>query len=112
MKAQKLILRCFSEYKEEQWSAVCLDFCLAAQADTFEESQKKLEAMICEYVHDALVGEDSDYATDFLSRRAPMSQWAKYYTYFFIFKVGGMRKHVMRLFKEAVPLSPVNCNHA
>ncbi len=79
MKPNDLILKCFAEYDGESWSAICLDFTLAAQAETFEEAKNKLEVMIIEYVNDALSGEDRPYARQLLSRRAPLSLWLQYY---------------------------------
>jgi hypothetical protein len=63
---------------------VCLDFNLAAQGDSFEEAKSKLEAMIADYVYDALAGEDKPYAAQLLARRAPLSFWLKYYFYVFL----------------------------
>jgi hypothetical protein len=50
----------------------CLDLCLAAQGDSFEEAQAKLDSMICTYVEDATVGEDRDFGADLLRRPAPL----------------------------------------
>ncbi len=72
MKINTLILRCYAKYDEGQWIAFCLDFDLAAQADTFEQAKTKLENMIKEYVFDALVGEDKEYAEQLLTRN-PMT---------------------------------------
>lgn len=82
MKAERLIVRCYAERKDSQWQALCLDFCLASQADTFDEAIEKLDLMIYDYVYDALEGEDKEFAESFLlNRRAPFKYWAKYYFY-------------------------------
>lgn len=47
---KELIVKCYSEQDGVCWVAVCLDFNLAAQGDSFEEVKIKLEAMITEYV--------------------------------------------------------------
>jgi len=87
MKINTLILRCYARYHEGQWIAFCLDFDLAAQADTFEQAKTKLESMIKEYVFDALVGEDKGYAEQLLTRKAPLFEWLKYYYYVFMFRL-------------------------
>jgi hypothetical protein len=51
-------VRCYAEQEGDCWVAVCLSFNLAAQGDSFGEVKTKLEAMLAEYVHDALAGED------------------------------------------------------
>lgn len=73
------VLRCFAEKSEGQWTAVCLDFSLAAQADTAEEAIKSLNSQIESYIHDAFEGDDLAHREALLSRRAPVSLWARYY---------------------------------
>jgi predicted RNase H-like HicB family nuclease len=104
MKTNQLILKCYARYDEGQWIAFCLDFDLAAQASTFEEAKTKLENMIKEYVFDALVGEDREYAEQLLTRKAPLLEWLKYYFYVVIHAKAGL----YRLFKEPLPLTPYN----
>lgn len=79
MRPKTLELCCFAEYADNQWSAMCLDFCLAAQADTAEEAIAKLDSQIKDYLKDVLEGEDSVYGRDLLNRRAPLKYWLKYY---------------------------------
>ena len=109
MKSIDLTLRCMGTKDGGQWSLMCLDLCLAVQADSFEEAKKKLERQICEYVTDALVGEDKDYADQLMSRRAPAQYWAQYYLYKTLNKIGAVHNGAKRLFMEPVPLQPV-CN--
>ncbi|MEQ3658640.1 MAG: hypothetical protein ABNH21_06760 [Glaciecola sp.] len=78
MKATNLTLRCFGEKQNGQWSIVCIDLCLAAQAKTEEEAKAKLAAQIKDYICDALIGDDQEYADELLSRKAPMSLLLKY----------------------------------
>ncbi len=106
MKATQLVLRCYAENSGNQWQAICLDLNLAAQADTFDEVESKLREMINEYVYDALVGEDKEYADYFLSRKAPLSVWAKYYFQCNLAKVVSLKNNVHRFFKETLPLTP------
>ena len=76
----KLAIRGYVKPEQGLWVAVCLDFCLAAQADTADEAVQKLKAQIHEYVYDALVGEDKAHGRYFLyERRAPLSEWLYYY---------------------------------
>jgi predicted RNA binding protein YcfA (HicA-like mRNA interferase family) len=110
MKTGDLVLRCFAEKRGSQWQAFCLDLCLAAQADSFEESRAKLESMICSYVEDATVGEDREFGADLLRRSAPVWDWVRYYAYAVYTCL--MRHGVMRLFKEVLPLQPAPKCHA
>lgn len=88
------------------WVTSCLDLCLAAQADTLDESKKKLEAMICEYVYDAVAGEDKAYAGQLLTRKAPVLEWAKYYVLVARYRLGGVKDGIYQLFTESLPLVP------
>lgn len=106
MKPNNLLLRCFAKKEDDQWSAVCLDLCLAAQADSFEDARKKLEAHIIEYVHDALAGEDHEYADQLLNRKAPLSQWLEYYWYKLLIQMGQTKDSIHRLFNQTLPLVP------
>ena len=105
MKVANLVLRCYARYDEGQWVAICLDFDLAAQAETVEGAQAKLESMIKEYLFDALVGEDQAYAEQFLSRKAPLFEWLRYY--FYLFRHYLIPTHQdYYLFHEPLPLTP------
>ena len=79
MKPNDLILRCYAQQENDVWIAVCLDLCLAAQGDSLNEVKHKLEAQIADYVHDALVGDDREFAHQLLKRKAPLHFWARYY---------------------------------
>ena len=79
MNPKELIVKCYAEQESNYWIAICLNFNLASQANSFEEAKSKLEIMIIEYVYDALVGEDKIYAEQLLSRQASLSFWLKYY---------------------------------
>lgn len=79
MRPSTMILRCYSARdKDGQWTAVCIDLSLAAQADSSEESVKKLEEQIASYVYEALGGPDQEYASTLLKRKAPLSQRIKF----------------------------------
>lgn len=103
MNPSNLIVRCSAERKNGQWQILCLDFCLAAQADSFDEARLKLEAMIAEYVSDALIGEDRAFAPALLRRRAPLQDWAKYYVFSTLARTVSLKR---RFFEEVIPLRP------
>ncbi len=103
MNPTDLIVKCYAEQEGGCWVAVCLNFNLAAQDDSFEGSKAKLEGMIAEYVYDALAGEDKLYAAQLLSRRAPLSSWLKYY--FIVAKIV-LCHSKERTFDETMPLIP------
>ena len=79
-------LHCFAEKSEGQWTAVCLDFTLAAQADNADEAISKLIKQIRCYVSDAVTGPDIAYESALLTRKAPLDQWAYYYLLKLVFK--------------------------
>lgn len=109
VKPIQLVLRCYAVKDEGVWVASCIDLSLAVQGDSFEEVKEKLEAMIGEYVYDATVGEDREYAGQLLTRKAPYPEIVKYYWYLLLLKLGSLKQDIHRLFTEALPLAP--CNH-
>ena len=107
MKTEQLMLRCFGEQKGDQWTVVCVDLCLAAEASTIEKAKAKLESQIKEYLFDALVGEDKPHAAMLLSRKAPLSLRAKYHYIALISRIVSAKNHVKSiLFTETLPLKP------
>lgn len=102
MKSDKLILKCYLEQEEGSWVAVCLDFNLAAQAETQHGAKEKLESMIRSYVREALTT-DREYADQLLSRKAPFQMWARYY---WIRIVSALRKNQRSVFNEVMPMRP------
>ena len=109
MDSSKLLLRCLADRNEFGWQAFCLDFDLAAQGPTFEAARDRLNAMIVEYVHDALVGEDREHADLLLRRRAPFSLWARYYWYRLLLVVHHTANGLRRSFVEPIPMQPAGC---
>lgn len=108
MRPSDLIIRCIAEKRGDVWVAVCLDFSLGAQADTYQEARAKLDAQIREYLHDALVGEDRAHANALLRRRAPLGFWLKYWAYRLLARARG-RVGSARSFRETMPLVPAAC---
>jgi predicted RNase H-like HicB family nuclease len=101
-----LVVRGFAEKADGQWQAVCVDLCLAAQGDTFEEARAKLHGMLAEYVWDALAGEDRPFADQLLRRRAPLGILVRYHALRLLDKIGGLREGIRRLFTDSLPLVP------
>lgn len=112
MKTRDLILHCYAEKKGDQWQAFCLDLSLAAQGDSFQEVRRKLDDMIGEYVYDAMVGEDRDFAFHLLKRRAPLRYWAKFYIFLLLDKAGVLSNGVRHLFCPPIPMEPSKYKHA
>ena len=110
MRPIQLLVRCYANKDGNQWQAFCIDLCLAAQGDTFEEAHKKLHMMIVDYVNDALTI-DRENADQLLSRKAPVKQIMTYHYYNLLHSIGRLKKELHTLFKEAIPLVPQNCAH-
>lgn len=64
---------------EGQWVVACLDFDLAAQDCTFEAAQQRLLDQVESYVQEALTLDAGSHASELLSRRAPLTNWALFY---------------------------------
>ncbi len=110
MKPQDLIIRCYAEQKDGAWQAFCLNFDLAVQGKSSEEVHDKLVAMIQDYVYDALAedGVDRDYAAQLLTRKAPLSNWLRYYLIACLCKFNNFKKDLCRItaFNTVLPLGP------
>ena len=77
MYAKDLIIRCYAEKQGDLWVAVCIDYSLAAQAETLDEVRTKLRAQIHDHLAEAF--SNPKYAEQLLTRRAPISHFIKYY---------------------------------
>ena len=60
------------------WTATCIDLTLAAQGDSPEDALQCLKDTVDEYVRQA-IGEDQAFKDQLLNRRAPASEYLKYY---------------------------------
>lgn len=108
VKPPRLVLRCFAQHDEGQWVAVCVDFNLAAQADSLREAKKKLEEQVTCYVRDALVGDDRAFVHELFNRKAPLSIMARYYAAVAATKVHALGDTLVSFF-QPVPLQPKVC---
>jgi len=102
MKPADLLVRCYAEKRGGHWQAICLDFDLAAQADSFPAVRQKMNAMIIDFVYDAVVGEDKAHCKQLLSRRAPLKYWVKYLFFQVLAKMMDLNKEMRMLFKVFV----------
>lgn len=108
IKPPSLVLRCYAEFKGGQWQAFCLEFDLAVQGDSFEQVRQKMDAMLTEYVFDALAGEDREFAHQFMTRRAPLYHWVKFYSLAFAFRFLHLKDGLHKLFREPIRLAPIH----
>ncbi|MFO1348974.1 MAG: hypothetical protein U1F12_10390 [Pseudomonadales bacterium] len=105
MKPVNLILRGYARREESGlWYAVCLDFCLASQGNSLEETMENLHLQIKEYVYDAVSGQDKEHIEYLLNRSAPLSQWATYYGLLALDKLHVMKNGFVKLFSVPLPL--------
>lgn len=101
VKPLPIVVRLYGKKRSGHWSIICLEFNLAAQANTIQEAKAKLDEMMKSYVHDAV---DAQYGLQLLTRRAPAVFWAKYYFERFLQLVGHARKSELAE-QEALPMS-------
>lgn len=79
MKPPKLVLHLHAEREGDQWTVMCLEFSLAAQADTIEEARARVVAQIESFIEDITVGPLREHAEDLLNHsRAPFKYWVRY----------------------------------
>lgn len=81
MKKLPVQFRCYVELDREvnQWVAVCIDLCLAAQASSCEEAKKLLHMQVLDYLQDAVEAPTFQQRKEMLNRKAPFSEIFKYY---------------------------------
>lgn len=102
-----LIVRCYAEQEDDNWVAVCLEFCLAVQGESLDEVRQKLHAQIDEYVHDAVLGEDQQHVAALMTRHAPLSSYARYYRIkWSLHIINQLRNGIAKTFKENVRYVP------
>jgi len=64
-------LTCIARGRAGRWQAICLDFNIAAQGQSFDEVRNLLEEAVLSYVHDALK-EPEPTRSRLLGRRTPL----------------------------------------
>ena len=73
-------LKCYgSQLISGKWYGICLNFNLAAEAETIDELKTKLNRMIKSYIEAVIDTNDPDSIPVLLSRRASLLSWLKYY---------------------------------
>ena len=100
-----LVVRCYAVNEREVWSAVCIDFSLAAQGDSFADAKRKLNSQIVDYVNDAFTV-DREHAGYLLSRRAPLAQRLTWYGLKARSSLNALKSASARLFTQPVPVVP------
>ena len=101
MQPSNLILRCYGYQTNGIWSALCLDFNIAVEADTPEQLKIKMHDMIESYVETVLDTDDNASVATLMMRKAPLKDWIIYYA---LCVVSGL-KHLpgKMLFKQIIP---------
>jgi hypothetical protein len=102
----RLLVRCFAEQKNGHWQAFSLEFGLAAQGESFNEVRRKLDAMLFDYIRDALVGEDRDCAAQLLGRKAAPWIFLRYYQVRLFRGLLHFKNQTMRTFRQTMQLEP------
>jgi len=97
-----LVLRCYGyRQKNNRWYGVCLNLNLAAEADSPSELRQKIHEMIESYFEAVSDTDDKNSIPELLSRKAPTSDWIKYYLIRLLISVVSIRDNIT--FKESIP---------
>lgn len=111
MNTRQLILRCYGEQKNGYWQAFCVDLNLAVQGESLREVQTKLHVQIYEYVTDAVIGEDKEFANQLLFRKSPWGIQLKYHIAVISMKYRFFKFGIKKAFTDTLPMMPVqNCH--
>lgn len=107
MKPDDIIVRCYLKRDGNLWVAICIDLCLAAQANSSKEAKEKLHAQITEHLHFAF--SNPQFATQLLKRPAPLKQRLTYHLFNFICHVRNVfksnkKKGSGRVYEDYMPL--------
>ena len=106
MENRDLFLKIYGERIDGQWSLICLNYSLAAQAPTLAEAKATLKSQIKEYLYDAQAGDDKEFAYALLNRRAPLKYWAKWWMCYLLIQIFHKRENGHRSFREPVGMIP------
>lgn len=101
MTPSNLILRCYGYRSHGVWSAICLDFNLAVEAETEIQLKEKMRDAIESYVEAVLDTDDKDSIADLMMRKAPLKDWIVYYSISAISLLKELPGKIF--FKQAIP---------
>ena len=111
LRPNNFILRCYGHrIKGGKWFGVCLEFNLAAEAETSEQLRKKLYDMIESYVDTVINTDNKESIPDLLVRKAPLYNWAIYYLIKLIISIRDFPNKFIR-FKESIPFHLAHNNY-
>ena len=98
-----LVLRCYGHtINTGKWYGVCVDLNIAAEAESVDQLKKKLFKQILSYVEAVLDTDDHGSIPDLFERKAPLSDWIKYYFIKSIISIGELKNKLV--FKEFIPV--------
>lgn len=98
---KNLVLRCYAHpIPGGRYYGMCIDLDLAAEADSAEALQSKLNEMIVSYFETVLDTRDKGSIPDLLTRRAPIMDWVKYYSIALLVRVTEIGRFT---FKASIP---------
>ena len=103
MHAKDLLIRCYAERQGDLWVAVCIDFSLAAQADSFDEARAKLSAQVRDYLDEAY--SEPEHTVQLLERRAPAPQIMRFYWILTANRLHFIKESIARAFSCHLPLT-------
>ncbi len=73
-----MLTRCFARWHADRWEAVCLDFDLAVQGDSFDDVYHSLNKAVDEYSRYVATIEDGAEREAFMNRRVPLALRLKF----------------------------------
>ena len=78
MDSRHMLIKCYAERHDGLWVAVCINFNLAAQAETFEEAKDRLFAQIEDHIEEALSAPEPIRHQLLYERKAPLIDRLRY----------------------------------
>lgn len=105
------VIRCYMVKEDSQWIGVCIDFCLAVQADSIDEVKEKLIEQIKDHASDifhAWSSGNMEQARYLSERKAPVSQQIKYFIIKSLYHLHQL-KTMLSLDLPSSILSPKHC---
>lgn len=108
MSPKQLVFRGYCKKDGDQYVAICIDLCLAAQDSSPKEATQKLFSMIDSYIEEAF-NEDEAYIDQLLSRKSPIAHRLEFQLIRARVRLSALITDVRdgaRLFYKTVPLKP------